>query len=348
MKVLVCDDTIVNRQIIGAYLQKMGHQPIFAENGEQAIKIFSEESPDLVLIDVEMPEMDGYQATKAMRLICNDFTAWTPVIFISGCIDDASIVKGIEAGGDDYLTKPVSQAVLKAKMHAMSRLVSMKDRMMEMSSQLHITNEKLKESNKLLAALSLKDPLTQLGNRRAFEENLSRLSRTAVREHKHISLLMIDVDNFKKFNDTYGHQAGDQCLQQVAKALQTSLHRAADFGARYGGEEFAIILPNTPLSGAMHVAERVRQCVEMLQLANENAPSGFISISVGVASTRADRSFTSESLIGSADSALYEAKKEGRNCIMGAKTLITADSPNPLEGEKMQRHFPHSGSHSKH
>ena len=347
MKVLVCDDTITNRQLIGAYLQQMGHQAIFAENGAQAIKLFTEQAPDLVLIDVEMPEMNGYEATRAMRRANNyGFSQWVPVIFISGCIDDQSVAQGIDAGGDDYLTKPISQELLRAKIQAMTRLVAMKNRLMEMSTQLKDTNEKLLQSNKLLSELSLTDPLTHFGNRRAFEDNLERCARTAIRENKYLTLLMIDVDYFKLFNDSYGHPAGDNCLQQVANALKTGLHRAADFCSRYGGEEFAIVLPDTPLSGGVHVAERLRQCVEVLQLRNENAPHGLITISVGVATVKATKEYPLEALIASADGALYEAKKEGRNCIIGSNAMV--EEVDDLPVNNMQKHFPHRTSRTKH
>jgi diguanylate cyclase (GGDEF)-like protein len=332
MKVLVCDDSIVNRQIIGAYLRQMGHEAIFAENGTQAVELFGSEKPDLVLIDVEMPTMDGYEATRAMRQTLYDFSQWTPIIFISSHVDDASIVKGIEAGGDDYLTKPVSLSVLRAKIHAMRRLVKMRENLMDFGNQLREVNEKLMLSNQLLAELSLKDPLTRLGNRRAFEENLNRICKTAMREFKPVSLLMIDVDNFKQFNDNYGHQAGDRCLQQVSQVLKLGgVQRGSDFAARYGGEEFAIVLFDTNLQGSIIVAERIRLGVEALQIPHKHSRFGVVTISLGVASSRADKEFVTESLIRAADSALYEAKANGRNCVVGSKLPVDM---NKLEPEK--------------
>lgn len=349
MKVLVCDDSVINRQIIGAYLAEMGHKALYADNGAQAVQIFEEQEPDMVLIDVEMPEMDGYEATRMMRQSCYDFSQWTPIIFVSSHIDDLSIVKGIEAGADDYLTKPVSQAVLRAKIHAMRRLVNMRQNLIDFGNQLREVNDKLLVSNQLLSELSLKDPLTRLGNRRAFEENLMRASRSAIRETKPISLLMIDVDQFKTFNDTYGHQAGDCCLQQVAQVFKRGIHRATDFGARYGGEEFSIILQDTPLSGALHVAERLRQCVEALQIPNKNAAKGIITISIGAATADASKEFSGESLVGAADSALYEAKQTGRNCIVGTKMEpLSATAQDQRPQYKMTRHLPPTGSASSH
>jgi diguanylate cyclase (GGDEF)-like protein len=341
MKVLVCDDSIVNRQIIGAYLRQMGHEALFAENGTQAVELFGSEKPDLVLIDVEMPTMDGYEATRAMRQTLYDFSQWTPIIFISSHVDDASIVKGIEAGGDDYLTKPVSLSVLRAKIHAMRRLVKMRENLMDFGNQLRDVNEKLMVSNQLLAELSLKDPLTRLGNRRAFEENLSRICKTAMREFKPVSLLMIDVDNFKQFNDTYGHQAGDRCLQQVSQVLKLGgLQRGSDFAARYGGEEFAIVLFDTNLQGSIIVAERIRLGVEALQIPHKNSLFGVVTISLGVASSSPDKEFVSESLIRAADSALYEAKANGRNRVVGSKLPVDMNKPEPEKDYTSKRHLP--------
>lgn len=316
MKVLVCDDSTVNRQLIGAYLRKMGHDAIFVENGQQAIEKFGQENPDLVLIDVEMPEMDGYEATKAIRASLFKFSGWTPIIFISSHIDDESIVKGIEAGGDDYLSKPVSLPVLQAKIHAMRRLVMMRQSLIEVEKELHETNEKLKASNQLLADLSLKDPLTQLGNRRAFEENLTKIHRLAIRDHKPISLLMIDVDYFKFYNDNYGHQAGDKCLQAIAEILSKGFHRPADFAARYGGEEFVVVLFDCNLEGAVYKAEKLRAQVEALQIPHECSIGGVVTVSIGITTGMPEIAFTDENLISIADQALYCAKGQGRNKIV--------------------------------
>ncbi|MGD9592092.1 MAG: diguanylate cyclase [Candidatus Berkiella sp.] len=342
MKILVCDDSVINRQIIGGYLQQMGHKAIYADNGQQAIELFTKNEPDLVLIDVEMPGMDGYEATKAIRQSCYDFSQWTPIIFVSSYIDDESIVKGIEAGADDYLTKPVSAAVLRAKIHAMRRLAAMRENLIDFGKQLREVNEKLMSSNQLLSELSLKDPLTRLGNRRAFEEALSRDCRTAIRENTPLCMLMVDVDNFKSFNDTYGHQAGDYCLQQVAQVLKQGLHRASDFAARYGGEEFAILLADTPFAGGLHVADRVRMGVEALQIQNKRANLGIVTISIGVACSKIESNFASDALVTAADAALYEAKEAGRNCVMGAKSLVDENVTQELLKAKKRR-MPNAG-----
>lgn len=347
MKILVCDDSEINRQIIGGYLQQMGHKSIFASNGKEAIELFTKHQPDLVLIDVEMPHMDGYEATKAIRQSCYDASQWTPIIFVSSYIDDESIVRGIEAGADDYLTKPVSAAVLRAKIHAMRRLSAMRENLIDFGNQLREVNEKLLNSNQLLSEMSLKDPLTRLGNRRSFEETLQRECRTAIRNTAPISLLMVDVDFFKSYNDTYGHQAGDYCLQQVAQVLKQGIHRAPDFASRYGGEEFSIILPDTPMEGALHVAERLRIGVEMLQIKNQGSPLGIVTISVGVACSKRDSIFNQEALVASSDLALYEAKQAGRNCVMYSQHLVDDHISEELLSKKEPK-LMQQGSFSKH
>lgn len=321
MKILVCDDSIVNRQLLGAYLKKMGLDSVFAENGKQAVELFQTENPDLVLMDVEMPDMDGYEATREIRKSLHDVAGWTPIIFISSHIDDASVVKGIEVGGDDYLMKPVSMAVLKAKIHAMRRLVAMRQDLIVIEKKLQDTNEKLMHSNQLLSDLSLKDPLTQLGNRRAFEENLARSTRLAKREKKFFSLLMIDIDHFKWFNDTYGHQGGDKCLQAVASVLKTGPQRPGDFAARYGGEEFSILLYDTDLEGARYVADSLRARVAELKIPHERSPLRIVTISVGVGTANPGVTFSESGLVALADAALYKAKEKGRNCVVGDAML---------------------------
>lgn len=349
MKIIVCDDSSVNRDLLGGYLKKMGHAPIYAENGMEAVQLFTEQQPDLLLIDVEMPQMNGYEATQKIRAACDEFSQWIPIIFVSANMDDASIVKGIEAGGDDYLTKPISLPVLKAKIHAMSRLADMRKRLMEFAQQLREANDKLHGVNQLLSELSLKDPLTRLGNRRSFEENLNRICGIAMRENKPVCMLMIDVDHFKHFNDNYGHQAGDRLLQQIATVFKRGLHRASDVSARYGGEEFSIILLDTPINGAMQVAERLRMGVEAYQVPNDvDGKPGIVSISIGVACANPRTKYASSALVQAADQALYEAKDAGRNCVVAAKMPVGGGSESQKDPLKKLKHVSGNGSESKH
>ena len=349
MKILVCDDSNINRQVIGAHIQQMGYKAIFAENIVQSAELFAEHHPELVLIDVDMTQMDGYEIARAIRQSAFHFSKWIPIVFMSVHIDDESIVKGVEAGGDDFLSKPINLAALRAKIYAMRRLVMMRENLLDFGNQLRAVNEKLLQANQLLSELSVKDPLTRLANRRAFEEALIKTSKIAMRTSKPLSLLMIDIDDFKIFNESYGFEAGDFCLQQVAQIFKQGIHRAADFGARFGGEIFAIILADTSLSGAMYVAERLRMGVEALQIPNEKTPPGILTVSIGVASSKADKEFVTDSLVAASDEALYRAKQSGSNCIVGAKIEVDTNVPEDWLNYKTYRHFsPSGGSTSKH
>jgi len=322
----------------------MGHKVIYADNGVQAVQLFVEHEPELVLIDADMPEMNGYEITRVIRQSYHDFSQWTPIIIMSNAIEEEAIIKGIEVGADDYLTKPVSAPGLRAKVHAMRRLITMRESLIDFGKQLRQANEKLLKANQLLEELSLKDPLTRLWNRRAFDEQFIRIYRTAMREGKMVSLIMVDIDHFKSFNEEYGYSTGDSCLQQIAGVLKRGVYRASDFCARHADKVFAVILADTPLIGAMHVADRLRMAVEALQIPHKQMLRGLVTVSMGVASARADKAFEYESLISAAQAALIEARQAGENCIIGAKVVgeeqaISYASPLPITS---------SGSSSKH
>lgn len=307
MKILIVEDVRATLQLITAQIKQFGWQPISVSSGEQAINSFHNEQPDLVLLDVVLPDIDGFEVARQIRALEKP-GAWTPIIFLSNRNSDQDIDKGISAGGDDYLSKPVSEAVLSAKIRAMQRIVQMRTSLVVLARELDAANHELKR-------LSASDGLTGIANRRFFDDYLSREWRRARREETVISLLMCDVDHFKRFNDTYGHQSGDDCLRQIARTLCASMERASDIVARYGGEEFAIILPQTPRAGAQLVAERVRLAVETLNLPNAGSPQAIATISIGLATTRPNSQNVLQGLIENADRALYRAKSCGRNLV---------------------------------
>lgn len=252
-----------------------------------------------------MPVMDGYEAARCMRACRPD--EWTPIIFLSSMEADQDLDRAIEAGGDDYLVKPVSFVVLNAKVRAMHRLETMRRKLLDISGELSAANRELER-------ISQQDSLTRIANRRHFDACLSQELQRALRQKSDLSLILIDIDHFKRYNDRYGHQSGDSCLRQVASALTTVCRRPADLAARYGGEEFAIILPETPLAGAVAVADALRQ--ELADLAVPHADSdvsAFVTMSQGIVSITPDHRATPEHLIEHADLALYEAKAKGRD-----------------------------------
>ncbi len=306
MKILLVDDSRAARELTAAYLLEMGHPAVQAADGESALDLYRKESPDLILLDVEMPGMNGYAVAREIRRRDSE-GQWIPIIFLSGRISDEDVVKGLEAGGDDYLTKPVSPVVLRAKLAAMGRITEMRSRLLDMSKQ-------LQDVNRALVKLSSLDGLTQIANRRSFDTTMELEWQRGMRSAKPIALILGDVDYFKRYNDNYGHQQGDACLQSVAKALCASVHRNTDTVARFGGEEFAILLPDTPLPGALEVAERAIQSVRSLNMPHAKSEvASHVSISLGVAVCVPSPTLTSEQLVKAADAALYQAKAEGRN-----------------------------------
>ncbi|WP_428827669.1 diguanylate cyclase [Azonexus sp. IMCC34842] len=305
MKILIVEDSRSNLLVLTQYVEQFGAIALAAENGETAVEIFSREQPDMVLLDVILPDIDGFAVAQRIRAMEKPGD-WTPIIFLSSLGKDEDIEKGISAGGDDYLHKPVSQVVLNAKIRAMQRIIQMRTSLVVLARKLDTANHELKR-------LSASDGLTGIANRRFFDEYISREWRRARRSATSIALLMCDVDHFKLYNDTYGHQAGDDCLRQVANAIATNLERASDIAARYGGEEFAVVLPETAIGGTLFVAEKIRHAIHQLNIPHSASQLGRVTLSIGIAAATPDAGNSAEELIKAADQALYKAKDEGRD-----------------------------------
>ena len=319
MKILIADDTPTQLLLVRKHIERLGHQCITAANGAQALALFRSESPDLVLMDVIMPDMDGYTVTRAIREIEAD-QSWTPVIFLTGMNSEEDLKAGIDAGGDDYLAKPFSPMVLAAKIKAMARLYGMR---MELAR----TTQALSDANQVLTRLTAIDGLTGVANRRRFDEALRIEWLSAARESSALSLLMIDIDHFKAFNDGYGHLAGDDCLRRVAATIQQALCRPADLLARYGGEEFAVLLPGTPASGALQVARQVCQNVRELNLCHKHNPAKPLTVSVGACTVMPDHGGDEQTLVSLADEQLFLAKRAGRDQVMTCGTCPPCATP---------------------
>lgn len=307
LKVLIVEDSKVSLKAISSYIEEMGVQPLLAETGAQAIQLYKQEHPDIVLLDIILPDTNGYEVAKEIRMLQGK-DDWTAIIFLSVMSKDEDLVRGIEAGGDDYIMKPVGNVVVQAKVRAMYRLVKMQRALVKLAEQLHDANQELQR-------LSMTDGLTGIANRRMFDETLQREWRRCIRLKKPMSLVMLDVDHFKQYNDLYGHQKGDDCLKAIGKKLSKSAPRPADLVARYGGEEFIMILGETDEDGARWVAERIRQRVSMLQLPHSGSKHQFVSVSCGVSSVYPTRELNVETLLQMADKALYQAKHQGRNAV---------------------------------
>ncbi|QID18065.1 diguanylate cyclase [Nitrogeniibacter mangrovi] len=309
MKVLLVEDTMTSATVVMHQLEKLGLETRHATNGEAGLAQFKAWKPDLILLDVIMPGLDGFEVARRIRQLEKD-GEWTPIIFLSAKTSDKDLEHGIEVGGDDYLFKPVSEVVLAAKVRAMQRLAQMR-------YSLVVLTRRLDEANRELTRLTSVDGLTGIANRRCFDETIQREWQRARRNRLPLSVMMVDVDFFKQYNDGYGHQAGDECLITVAKALEAQLKRPGDLVARFGGEEFVVVLPETNAVGARRVADATRRGIEALRLPHAYSKAGdTLTISIGVATAYPSPDETDLAvgwLLDCADQALYAAKNGGRN-----------------------------------
>jgi diguanylate cyclase (GGDEF)-like protein len=301
--VLIVDDEPQNLHLLVDALRKE-HELIVATSGREAVqRVDSNNPPDLILLDVVMPEMDGWDVCRQLK--ANPMTEGIPIIFVTSRDDVVDEAKGLAAGAVDYITKPFSPEIVRARVRT------------------HLT---LKSQADTLASLSVIDELTGMPNRRHFNQRMEEEWRRATRTSSPVTLVMMDVDHFKQYNDNYGHGAGDECLRCVAQALGSVIHRTADMVARYGGEEFAAILPATDEAQGMQIAERFRQAVNALALKHGySSTNEFITISVGVATCVPQLQEAQHNLLQAADRMLYEAKGRGRNCVVGGHLPDTAD-----------------------
>jgi diguanylate cyclase (GGDEF)-like protein len=298
LMILLVDDAPTNIQMLNETL-KDGYHLFFATNGRDALRIASESLPDLILLDVIMPEMDGYEVCRKLKAdpIMRDI----PIIFITAMNQQEDEAIGLELGAVDYIAKPFNPTIVR----------------------LRIRNQiELKRQRDLLTRLSHLDGLTGIPNRRALDEALGREWRRGSRSLKPLALLMMDIDYFKAYNDSCGHLAGDDCLRAVAQSLKVPMGRAADFVGRYGGEEFLAILPETDEGGALVVAQEILDGIAGLNIPHPASLLGQrITLSIGFATAIAQREQQPDCLLQAADKALYQAKQEGRNRIVAAPVL---------------------------
>lgn len=296
--ILVADDDRVMRLGVRHAMEQDGYQVVEAGDGETCLAIFARSHPDVVLLDAIMPIVDGFACCRRIQELSP--TKRTPVLMITGLEDQESVDQAFAVGAVDYITKPIHLAVLRQRVR---RLIQ--------QARLY---EELETANYELQRLAAFDALTQLANRRRFDEYLQQEWQRMMREQSSMSLLLCDIDFFKAYNDTYGHQAGDNCLQQVAQVIQRSAKRAIDLPARYGGEEFAVILPNTDQDGAIQVAHDIQFGVKQRAITHRSSSVGAtVTVSLGVASTIPSMITSPALLINAADKALYQAKAEGRD-----------------------------------
>lgn len=295
--ILVVDDSESMRVLISSVITALGFNPIQAESGEEACALYAQHDIDIAVLDVNMAGIDGFETCRRLRELARD--DWFPVIYLSATDTDENIVEGLDAGGDAYVAKPVNPRVLEAILKAMGRIADMKD-------ALNLANQKLER-------LAAYDGLTQIPNRRSFDESAVRFTLQAKREKTDLALLLIDIDYFKRYNDHYGHAKGDDCLVQFAAGLEECLLRPVDIAARYGGEEFGVLLPNTSQEGAENVAQRIIDMLKKLNIPHEKSTTEpYVTASLGIAISQ-QGDLNPNTLIELADKALYESKAAGRN-----------------------------------
>lgn len=288
--ILIVDDEPTNIEILSAALDE-DYEIYFATSGPDALDVMQSVLPDMILLDVLMPGMDGYEVCR--RLKEDDLLRDVPVVFTTALDEEHAQLKGLDLGAIDYITKPISAPIVRARIRN------------------HIEAKTLRDS---LAEIAVTDTLTGLGNRRMLDTTLRRETLRLARKGEPLSVIILDVDFFKRFNDSYGHSAGDRCLTMIAAALKRAVRRAADLAARHGGEEFACVLPENDHETAMEIARGIRERVQMLGIphnASDVAP--YVTVSIGVATAHTVPGAVPEVWMEVADEQLYIAKTSGRN-----------------------------------
>jgi diguanylate cyclase (GGDEF)-like protein len=307
VKILLVEDARSVVMVMTSRLTSYGYEVVHAENGKIAVQMFQESCPDLVLMDIEMPVMNGFESANMIRSVeATQQWAWTPIIFLTSSDTVHNLVTAIDAGGDDFMSKFAPEPVLRAKMHAMSRIANLR--------------RSLAAANKKLQGLADLDGLTGLCNRRSMDTQSDKGWADCIKAGKPFGLQMIDIDNFKKYNDHYGHQTGDDCLRSVAQAIDTCVKEANAqglitdaFAARYGGEEFSVVLPAVSQSAFETVSAALVDAVRQLKIAHVNNDVwGIVTISVGGSRLEVAGDKLG-ALFRDADARLYRAKDGGRN-----------------------------------
>lgn len=319
-KILIVDDRPENLLTLESLLYAPDILPIRANSGEEALAATLDHDFALVLLDVNMPGMSGYEVAELMR--GNSKTQHIPIIFVTAALKESDhIFKGYDSGAVDYLLKPLEPTIFKCKVGVFLELFRHREALEEKTAELdrrlvelQELQQQLEETNEQLKLLSSRDGLTGLFNRRRFDELLAEEWQRGIRNQHSIAVLLVDIDHFKPYNDTYGHLLGDNTLRSVANCLASATRRHVDRVARYGGEEFVAILPDTDDTGAMQVAETMRHMITELAIPHSASPTAAcITVSIGVATQVPTPEDSGIALIDRADSALYLAKEQGRN-----------------------------------
>jgi diguanylate cyclase (GGDEF)-like protein len=296
VKVLVADDDPGSLLVAKAAVDRSGHECLTAADGDEAWAMFLEHQPDVVVTDWMMPGRDGPALCRAIRARETDLYTYIVLLTSQGSRDD--VLAGLQSGADDYVTKPLDPFVLHTRLLVAKRVTTL--------------HADLAHYRKILSQQARTDPLTGLNNRLKLTEDLTQLHVRSRRYEEQYCIAMCDVDNFKSYNDIYGHQAGDQALQAVGAAL-ADVARSSDGVYRYGGEEFLLILPNQSPHGAKNLLERALRAVQALNITHSGDPTGQLTLSAGISAFTPGHHTDADTVLGDADAALYTAKAAGRN-----------------------------------
>lgn len=293
---MVVDDDSATTDALTRMVEAMGHRVFACNSWTEALRVFGSSTIDLVLMDAVMPSVDGFKLTRILR---SRASTYVPLLFLTGLADHRSRKQGIDAGADDFLTKPVDELELHTRITAMLRIRAL--------------TRDLEEKTRTLSRIASMDALTGIGNRRAFDERLATEIREAKKNIDDLAVILIDLDHFKSVNDRFGHNVGDDVLRMFGRLLAQTT-RAYDLPFRYGGEEFVILCKGSDAHRASHLAERIRSTFELRS--TDATSAGPQTCSLGVAGLQAvDASTTADQLVAAADAALYRAKDGGRNCV---------------------------------
>lgn len=305
-KILIVDDVLLNIQLQRTFLEPCGYTILEARNGEAGLEMARKELPDLILLDVMMPKMNGFSVCQFLKN--DEKTRFIPIIMVTALNELEDKIKGIEAGADDFIHKPFNKLELMARVKSLLRLKQLHDQLQEKIHELEDAQAQLRE-------LAITDGLTALYNYRYFHDTLIQELERARRHNLKASVVILDIDYFKHYNDYNGHPAGNEVLSTIARLLKANI-RKNDTAARYGGEEFSVVLVETGKEAATLVAHKIKDLVEAYAFGNEeHQPAGKLTISVGVA-TYPDDCQDLDELVKCADRRLYKAKKNGRNLVV--------------------------------
>ena len=320
MKLLIVDDDKIVRTILSSMIKEWGYEVMLAANGEEAWELLQKiNEPIILLVDWMMAGLNGVALCKMVKN--SEQATNTHVIMLTAKREIEDVVAGFSAGADDFLSKPVEPRELSSRLSVGRRILKYKYDLEQRNSVLQATTKvmekimkELNVANEKLRVLSMVDELTGVANRRGMEDYLAREWGYAIRNSEPLTLIMADVDFFKLYNDTYGHQVGDECLRKVASVLNETITRSGDLVARYGGEEFIVVLRNTDVLGGRQVGESLRQRVEDLGIAHATSTiAPYVTVSLGIVTKFPQRGHSYNELIDKADQFLYQAKNSGRN-----------------------------------